>query len=71
MLIFDEDQVNFIVASHAQGLLINLVTKHEIDLASTFEIEDLKDVAYDSLNFFIMANKRKKKLGYYLLKLNV
>jgi len=59
-----------IVATPLDGLIINMQTKEEFDIDEYFEIADIKNMIYKHGYFFLMANKRQNKLGYYLLKIN-
>lgn len=45
-------------------------TKYEIPLNETFNIHSVKKAICIDGNFYIVANKRHKMIGYYLLKLN-
>jgi len=42
----------------------------DYDLDALFGISDIKDVLFFEDYFYILANKRKKKIGYFLLKVH-
>ena len=58
-----------IIASPMDALMINIVSKTEIDLDHVFGIGDIKKVIFDDDQFYILCNKRDNKFGYFLLKL--
>jgi len=42
----------------------------DYDLDTLFGISDIKDVIFFEDYFYILANKRNKKIGYFLLKVH-
>ena len=58
------------IASPAESRMVRISSKNEIDLYNLFGIEDVKSVIYKEKSFYVIANKRKMKLGYYLVKIN-
>ena len=42
----------------------------EVDLDNEFKISDFKSILYDDGYFYLMANKRENKLGFYLIKID-
>lgn len=61
-----------IIASPDDALLVNFKDGMEIDLDKYYDISDIKNVIYikEQHRFYIMANKRASKLGYYLIYLD-
>lgn len=57
------------LASTDDVLWVNLKTKNEIDVDDTFLLGDIKSIVFKNQSFFIMANKYKGKLGYFLLEM--
>ena len=51
--------------------MINMDTKLEIDLDIYFSIKDIKKVTYHNENFYMMTFKRRNKIGYYLVKIDI
>jgi len=42
----------------------------DYDLDTMFGISDIKDVLFFEDYFYVLANKRNKKIGYFLLKVH-
>lgn len=67
-----EDQSILVVASLKDCRWVNLKTNHSYDLDSEFSIDFIREIKYDSEDktFYLLANKRKEKLGFYLMRIN-
>ena len=62
-----------IVASELESLYINMNRprkSRELDIDNDFKITAIKAVIYDDGNFYVLANKSKGKIGYYLFRMN-
>ena len=68
---FSPDQGKFIVASETEAMFVNMDDYIEIDLDDMEELESIKNCTCDGQYFYLMANKKEKKLGYYILRLNM
>jgi len=44
-----------------------MVEQIEVDIDDAEGISDIKNIIYKSNHFYIIANKKESKLGYYLL----
>ena len=60
-------QRTFIVTSEKDILYVNMVEEYEVDIDDAEGISDIKNIIYKSNHFYIIANKKESKLGYYLL----
>ena len=67
--IFNEEQTVCIVTTTTDSAMVNIRTKDEHDLDRYFGITDIKSVIFYDDDFYILANKRGAKLGYYLLRI--
>jgi hypothetical protein len=71
-IVFDDTQTYVLIASSNDTLWCCLSDKkQEIDIDSTFSLKEMKCLAYHDKKFYILANKSKKKLGYFLLELDI
>ena len=63
------EQNILIAASEQDGIYINIEQEIEVDIDEEYEVGVLKNVIYDDENdnFYILANKYREKLGFYLL----
>lgn len=50
-------------------LWVNISTKVEVDIDEKFELADIKSLCFTNDKFYVLANKYKRKLGYFLLEL--
>ena len=60
-------QRTFIVTSSKDILYVNMVEEIEVDIDDAEGISDIKNIIYKNNHFYIIANKKDQKLGYYLL----
>ena len=67
---FNEDQTACIITTFSDTLMINLVDKIEFDLDKVFGIADIKNVVFYNDIFYVLANRRDGKIGYFILKLS-
>jgi hypothetical protein len=49
--------------------MINIEKNISIDVDDLFGVDDFKALLYDEGFFYLIANKRNSKLGFYLLKI--
>jgi hypothetical protein len=68
---FNNTQRKFIVASNEDILFVDMDKKIEIDLDEREEIEDIKSCLGDDSLFYILANKRYSRLGFFLLSFDL
>ena len=68
--VFNKDQTQFIVTSEDEIRYVDRVKTKEIDLAVQEGVAGIESVLADDLDFYILANKRDHKLGYYLFTVN-
>ena len=69
--IFNNDQSIFIVTSSKDLLYVDTRNGLEIDLDDREEVSNLQNIITDDEYFYVLANKKEKRLGYYLFKVNV
>jgi DNA-binding cell septation regulator SpoVG len=50
-------------------MMIDIKRKTQIDIDDEFKVHDFKQLIYDQGYFYLIANKRDNKLGFYLLKI--
>jgi hypothetical protein len=61
------------IASSDDSIYINLnrkKKKREIDIDQEFNISSIKSIINDSGSFYILANKTRGKLGYFLIRMD-
>lgn len=68
--VFNKTQTTCIIGTPSDTLFIDLKEKKEIDLDSLYGIGDIKNVYFYEGFFYILANKRKGLLGYYLARMD-
>jgi hypothetical protein len=51
-------------------MYIDINSKVQIDIDDYFGVHDFKSLLYDEGYFYLIANKRNNKLGFYLLKIS-
>lgn len=69
--IFNTDQTIFIVTSSKDILYVDMRNGNEIDLDDREEVSALQNIITDNEYFYVLANKKEKRLGYYLFKVNI
>jgi len=65
----NEDQSGAIIGSD-ENLMYATSKGLDINLSKEYDIEDVRNVIFDKGNFYILANKRDGKIGYFLIKFN-
>ena len=70
LLVFNLDQTVFIISSKSDSMMIDIVAKTQVDIDEQFGVHDFKALLYDEGYFYLIANKRNDKLGFYLLKID-
>jgi hypothetical protein len=72
---FSKDQRKFIVTSAHDILYVNLDEKvaerREIDFDDKEEVGALQNILASETHFFVLANKKEGKLGYFLFKIDI
>jgi len=69
--VFNEDQTKFIVTSSLDILFVDIKNKLEIDLDDREEVSAIQNIITDNINFYVLANKKEQRLGYYLFNVNL
>lgn len=64
--VFNKDQSQFIVTSEDEIRYVDLNRTKEIDLAVQEGVAGIESILADDGDFYVLANKRDHKLGYYL-----
>lgn len=68
--VFDAEQTKFIVTSAKDVLFVDMESmpnKVEIDYDDKESISVIQNIITDDRYFYVLANKKDGKLGYYLL----
>ena len=68
---FSPDQKKCIVASDTEAMFVCVENQIEVNLDEMEELESIKNSTCDGKFFYLMANKKEQKLGYYILRINV
>lgn len=68
--VFNNNQTQFIVTSEDEIRYVDLKKTKEIDLAVQEGVAGIESVLADDHDFYVLANKRDHKLGYYLFTVN-
>jgi hypothetical protein len=68
---FDVEQKYAIIATEDDALWVSIQDSFEVDIDQKFEFADIKCLFCFNQKFYILANKVEKKLGYYLLMMDV
>jgi hypothetical protein len=71
LLSFSPDQNKCIVASNSEAIYVDINNFQEIDLDEMEELESIQNCTCDGKYFYLMANKKERKLGYYILRLDL
>jgi hypothetical protein len=69
LLVFNTDKSVFIISSKSNSLMIDIKSQTQIDIDDEFKLNEFKQLIYDNGHFYLIANKRLDKLGFYLLKI--
>lgn len=66
----NDAQTIYIVSTQQECIYVNTELNKQVDMDEAFLIKDIKFVKYDNddNSFYILCNKYKEKLGFYLLK---
>ena len=68
---FNRNQTKFIITSAADILYVDIKQKLEIDIDDREGISQIQNIIADNDNFYVLANKRNSKLGYFLLTVSI
>ena len=66
---FNHDQTVFIVTSNRDILYVDIKKEIEIDLDDKEGISSIQNIIQDDQYFYVLANKRDMRLGFYLFKI--
>jgi len=66
-LCFNLKHTVLVIASYIDVLYINLETGDEYDIDEKFQVSEIRSMMYIDGNFYVLANKRKKNRGYFLI----
>jgi len=70
-VVFDPSQQFAVIASIDDALWVDLKNRNEIDIDEHFKLSDIKALMYSEGKFYCLANRHHRKLGYFLLELDV
>lgn len=71
---FNSDQSVCIIATNTDALHVTLKGEHrgrEVDMDEDCQVGSIQNCSCDDKYFYLMANKKKKMLGYYFVKIGV
>jgi hypothetical protein len=69
--VFNKDQTKFIVTSSLDILFVDIKKRQEIDLDDREEVSAIQNIITDNKHFYVLANKKEQRLGYYLFNVNL
>ena len=71
-MIFNENQTSAVVSTFYDVLYLRFNDDYELDIDNEFKVTDIRSIIYskDMKKFYLMANKRKSFLGYYLMEID-
>lgn len=69
--VFNIDQTKFIVTSSMDILYVDMSKKLEIDLDDREEVSRIENIITGDKYFYVLANKKESKLGYYLFSVSI
>lgn len=69
--IFDLDQRKFIITSDEDALYVDMEQQQEIDLDEKEKISMIQNIVADRQTFYVLANRRKGKLGFYIFTIDM
>lgn len=69
--VFSQDQTKFIVTSTMDILYVDMKKKLEIDFDDQEEISCIQNILADDKHFYVLANKKQQRLGYYLFSVEI
>ena len=67
-----DDQTIIMVASERDCYYVNLKNDTVFDIDEEYRIDCIREIKYDNEDkaFYLLANKQKEKLGFFLIKIN-
>jgi len=71
--VFNSKQDCFVVTSAKSVFFVNVRTKEEVDIGTRECVADIQNITVSSKDdeFFVLANKRDARLGYYLFRVKI
>ena len=69
--VFNKKHTIFIVTSNYDILFVNMLEPTEIDIDEQEEIGSIQNIVADETYFYVLANKRKEKVGVFLLMIHI
>lgn len=71
-MMFDSSQNIGIIASTNDALWVNIDMQEEVDIDDVYHVSAVNAVLYDDVSgmFFMLTNKYKRSLGYYLIAID-
>ena len=69
--VFNKDQTRGIVTSRKDMLFVDITNDKEVDIDEKEDISDVMNVVADDHYFYVLANKKKKIIGYYLFLIDI
>jgi len=67
---FSADQDQFIATTYTNCLMVDMKHQLEVDVDDNEEISNITNIIYGENQFYVMANKKCGKLGYFLFSLD-
>lgn len=68
---FNCDQSKLIVTSESDCLYVDLKMGKEVDLDELLQVSSIQNIINDNTHFYLFANKKEAKLGYYLFRMSI
>ena len=59
-----------IIGSFLDVLYLDIEEEHELDIDSQYGVADIKSIINHKRKFYILANKKNRLLGYYLIEID-
>lgn len=71
--VFNRDQNCFVVTSSKSVWFVNMKTKEQFDIGKREMVEDIQNITVSVKDdeFFVLANKREERLGYFLFRVKI
>ena len=71
--VFNSKQDCFVVTSAKSVWFVNVRTKEQVDIGTRENVGDIQNITVSAKDdeFFVLANKRDDRLGYYLFRVKI
>ena len=71
MGIFNNDQTVCMVTSINDVFFMDTLRGWELDIGEKEHVHDIQNIISDDLYFYVFANKKNGKLGYFLFRIKI